>query len=50
VDGLEFVTAGSDFGGDESTGGVVVVGGLLTRLEGHGNVIVKDIFFLSSFG
>ena len=56
MDGLEFVTAGSDFGGGESTGGVfavgrvVVVGGLLTRLEGHGNVIVKDIFFLSSFG
>ena len=49
MDGLEFVPAGSDFGGGGSIGGVTVVGGLLTRLEGHGNVIVKDIFFLSSF-
>jgi hypothetical protein len=48
VDGLEIVPAVSDL---ESIGGVNVVGGLLagTRLEGHGNVIVKDIFLLSSF-
>jgi hypothetical protein len=49
VDGLEFVPAGSDFGGGESIGGMNVTGGLLTRLEGHGNVIVKEMFFLSSF-
>ena len=49
MDGLEFVFADSDLGGGGSTGGVNVVGGLLTRLEGHGNVIVKDIFFFSSF-
>lgn len=49
MDGLEFVPAGSDLGGGESIGGMSVVGGLLTRLEGHGNVIVKDIFFFSSF-
>lgn len=49
MDGLEIVPAVSDLGGGESIGGMNVVGGLLTRLEGHGNVIVKDIFFLSSF-
>ena len=49
MDGLEFAPTSSDLRGGESIGGVNVVGGLLTRLEGHGNVIVKDIFFLSSF-
>ena len=29
---------------------MAAVGGVLARLEGHGNVIVKDMFFLSSFG
>lgn len=49
VEGLEFVPAGPDLDGGEFVDWVPAIGGLLARLEGHGNVIVKEIFFLSSF-
>jgi hypothetical protein len=50
VEGLEFVPAGSGLSGGEVVAWVNDVGGLLIRLEGHGKVIVKEIFFRSSFG
>ena len=49
VDGLEFVPAGSNLDGGEFVGWVPGIGGLLTRLECHGNVIVKEMFFFPSF-
>lgn len=48
VEGRELVPAGSDRCGGRFMGWAPPIGGLLTR-RGHGRVIVKEMFFRSSF-